>query len=410
LILFRKAAIIYFKDDKRKKTKNMYYFTVLRNLEKDPLIKKYLTYTEEKTERAAADFLGEAYSRSAQENLSAYIIDKILCDVNAFSVTAAKKQKISEFVERAYIKDLKAVYDLLYGENSSNAAALFAVGAPLPPFYSPWDGEKSIAFLTQFYAERGYGDYINYKAFRFENGELSPIASISGVVLSDLKDYEREKKLISENIESFLAGLPYSDMLLYGERGTGKSSTIHAMLNKYFEKGLRIVELSKENMLSLPSLRGILADVPLKFIIYIDDLSLSGGDERISSLKAALEGSMEGYSSNVMIAATSNRRHIVDEKFSSREDSVHSGDAMQEELSLSDRFGLSVLFTTTTKEQYLSIVRQLAADAGLKIPTGELEALAERWALKKGGRSPRRAKQFIDLAFASQSKNIPMEF
>lgn len=385
----------------------MLCLTVLRNLKNDPLLKKYFKYREENTEESQADFLGELYARGAQDNFKAYVTNAILCDENAFSVTAAKKQKISEYVLAAYKRDLAAIRSLLLGSSSSEFFKSGEADAPLRLFGGD---DETIERLVEFYAERGYGIYINNKAFRYENGGLSPIASTSDVQLSDLKDYEREKKLISENIESFLKGLPYSDMLLYGERGTGKSSTVHAMLNRYFPEGLRIVELSKENMLYLPALESILSENPLRFIVYIDDLSLSGGDERISSLKAALEGSMEGYSKNVMIVATSNRRHIVDEKFSAREDSVHSGDSMQEELSLSDRFGLSVLFTTTTKEQYLSIVNQLAADEKLTTERTKLNALAEQWALRKGGRSPRRARQFIDLVISCEAKNIPVEF
>lgn len=385
----------------------MHYFTVLRNLESDPLLKKYFRYRDENTDEAKADFLGELYAVGAQDNLMAYVMDKILCDENAFSIAAAKKQKVPSYIMFAYKKDLAAIRSLLLNDSSE---PYYAIGETHEPFYTPWHGSKTVSLLKRFYAEHGYGIYIKNKAFRYENGTLSPIVSTSEIKLSDLKDYEREKKLISENIESFLKGLPYSDMLLYGERGTGKSSTVHAMLNKYFPEGLRIVELSKENMLFLPQIESMLSENPLKFIIYIDDLSLSGGDERISSLKAALEGSMEGYSKNAMIVATSNRRHIVDEKFSSREDSVHSGDSMQEELSLSDRFGLSVLFTTTTKDEYLSIVDQLASDAELKTEREKLNALAEQWALRKGGRSPRRARQFIDLVISSEAKDIPIEF
>ncbi|MBR7099740.1 MAG: DUF815 domain-containing protein, partial [Clostridia bacterium] len=165
-----------------------------------------------------------------------------------------------------------------------------------------------------------------------------------------------------------------------------------------------------ENMLQISRLKESLKNVPLKFMIYIDDLSLSAGDERISSLKAALEGCSEGHTENAMIVATSNRRHLIDEKFSQRQDSVHAGDSMQEELSLSDRFGISVLFTSTNKAQYLSIVDQLARDMHLTMPEPELHLLAERWAIVKGGRSPRRAKQFVNLAYSLTSKGMPVVF
>lgn len=284
---------------------------------------------------------------------------------------------------------------------------MYAVGKEFGPDRA---GKEHAAKLRAFYAQYGYGNFIRYRAFQFEDGALRPVESPSAVQLSDLKNYEEEKKTVAQNLENFLEGLPHSNMLLYGERGTGKSSTVHAMLNRYYKDGLRLVELSKENMLLLSRLKEHLRAVPLKFIVYIDDLSLSAGDERISSLKAALEGCAEGYTDNAMIVATSNRRHIIDEKFSQREDSVHAGDSMQEELSLSDRFGICVLFSTTNKEQYLSIIRQLAADKGIDMPREELDLLAERWAIAKGGRSPRRAKQFIDLVYSFTSKGLPVEF
>ena len=176
------------------------------------------------------------------------------------------------------------------------------------------------------------------------------------------------------------------------------------------DDGLRIIEISKENMLCIPAVRELVADNPLKFIIFIDDLSLDEYDEKVSSLKAGLEGSVSGGTENVMIAATSNRRHIVKESFSDRENSVHPGDSIAEQLSLSDRFGLTVMFSTTDKSEYLSIVGQLADDAGIKTDRQQLFALAERWALTKGGRSPRRAKQFADLAYACEQRGVPIDF
>ena len=152
------------------------------------------------------------------------------------------------------------------------------------------------------------------------------------------------------------------------------------------------------------------ADNPLKFMIFIDDLSLGEYDDKISTLKAGLEGSVCGSSDNIMIVATSNRRHIVKESFSDRENSVHPGDSMAEQLSLSDRFGLTVMFSPTDRQNYLSITEQLADDRGLTTDRETLMALAERWAILKGGRSPRRAKQFIDFAYACEQRGMQINF
>ena len=176
------------------------------------------------------------------------------------------------------------------------------------------------------------------------------------------------------------------------------------MVNLFRGQKLRLVEIAKENVLALPELKTRLAAEPMKFVVFIDDFSLQESDDRVSTLKAALQGSMEGHVGNVMIVATSNRRHIVEENFSSRMNSVHMGDSEEELLSLSDRFGITVLFAATNKQEYLAIVRAVAADMGLKTPAEILESLAERWALVRGGRSPRRARQFVDYAYACEQK------
>lgn len=381
--------------------------TVLKHLEKDELFKSFTEYVKTENEQSYSIFLYFLFKKGAQDDFTAYITDKILYDENPFSISAASSQTISLYLKRAMKKDLRKIYDCIYSKKDS---ADYNTGIAHSIFFDDWGNDETIDNLQNFYSSHGYGKYINYRAFSHLNGELIPIENAPTVQLSDLKDYESEKKIISDNIENLLKGYPHSDMLLYGERGTGKSSTMHAMLNRYFPDGLRIIELSKENMLDLNIIKSKLSEIPLKFIIYIDDLSLNGGDERISSLKAALEGSMDGHATNTMIVATSNRRHIIDEKFSNRDDSVHSNDSLQEELSLSDRFGISVLFTTTTKPQYLSIITQLAADAELKTDKETLCALAERWALCKGGRSPRRAAQFIKFVYACEQKNQRIDF
>lgn len=309
---------------------------------------------------------------------------------------------------KAYLRDIKLILDYI-AEPACGQDEFFAVGKPTPLFDLSLGDEAFIARIKKFYKKYGCGMFIKYRAFGYENDELVPVENPSPITLAELKGYEQEKSAIDSNIVSFLKGLPYGNMLLYGDRGTGKSSTIHAMLNKYWSRGLRIVELNKENMLDLPKIRQRLIDNPLKFIIFIDDLSLNESDDKISGLKAALEGSVAGNTSNTMIVATSNRRHIVKENFSDRENSVHVNDSLQEQLSLSDRFGITVLFSSTDKAQYLEIVKKLADDEGLQTDD-ELIALAERWALVKGGRSPRRARQFVDLAVSCRKRHAKIDF
>ena len=369
------------------------------NILSDPLI---AAFADRETDEGRTQFLRILYERSAEQNFAAYVADAVLTDENAFSRACAAGVPVSDYLRRAFSADLAAVARALEAKDDA-----YCVGAaPLP--VGSWD-EETAARLAAYYETNGYGRFLAHRAFRFVGGELIPIRALSDVTLDDLKGYESEKKEVRDNFESFVAGLPYADMLLYGDRGTGKSSTVHAMVNLFAEKKLRLVEIDKENILSLPALKTKLADVPMKFVVFIDDFSLREDDDRVSTLKAALQGSMEGHVGNVMIVATSNRRHIVEENFATRMDSVHAGDSEEELLSLSDRFGITVLFASVNKQSYLSIVHAIAEDMHVTTPKESLDLLAERWAILRGGRSPRRARQFLEYVYACEQKDVPVE-
>lgn len=370
--------------------------TVLHGILDDPLIAAF-------AQGDRTQFLRLCYARGAEENFSACLANAVLYDENAFSRTCAEGKKPSELVRRAFLADLKIIGQSLAQSRDS----AFRIGeAPLP--VGNWD-EESAQRLETYYRQNGCGQWLAHVAFRFSQGELRPILTPSAVSLGDLKGYEAEKAAVRDNFENFVNGLPYSDMLLYGDRGTGKSSTVHAMVNLYAPRKLRLVEIDKENILSLPELRSRLAAVPMKFVVFIDDFSLREDDDRVSTLKAALQGTMEGHAGNVMIVATSNRRHIVEESFATRMNSVHAGDSEEELLSLSDRFGITVLFASTDKREYLAIVHAIADDLGIKTPSEQLDILAEQWALQRGGRSPRRARQFAEYVYSCECKQKPVE-
>lgn len=381
--------------------------TVLKELADDALISAlYNAEGKNETDDEYCALLREVYGRGAETNLAKYVEELVVRDENAFSLTCARKKKVSYYLFDAYASDVKSLLKLLKSFSSSSR---FALGNDVPPFDDE-DIKTICKKLKTFYSKRGFGDFIYSKAFTYEDGKLVPVKTVSPIKLEDLKNYESEKEAIINNVSDFLKGLPYSHMLLYGDKGTGKSSTMHAILNAYWRKGLRIIELNKENMLSLPAIREEIADNPLKFIVFIDDLSLGEYDDKVSSLKTCFEGSISGGSGNVMIVATSNRRHIIKESFSDRENSVHPNDSMEEQLSLSDRFGLTVMFSSTDKAGYLSIVKQLAEDKKIKTEKERLFTLAERWALIKGGRSPRRAAQFIDLVYSCEKSGREIDF
>ena len=248
-------------------------------------------------------------------------------------------------------------------------------------------------------AKHGYGIFAGAGMLRLDDeGNIVPVESPDAITLDSFIGYETERGRVLSNTKALLEGRPAANMLLYGDAGTGKSSTIKAVANALRPEGLRLIELRKDQLLRLSSVMGRIAGNPLKFIIFIDDLSFNKNDSDFSMLKAALEGSASVKADNAVIYATSNRRHIVKESFSDRTamDDVHINDTMQELMSLSDRFGETVYFQKPNKQLYLQIVTDLARKAGLDLPESELAEKAEAYALRKGSRSARAAEQFVD--------------
>lgn len=269
-----------------------------------------------------------------------------------------------------------------------------AVGAALPEFES---GKFTLTAdrLIKRAQKNGTGDFAKYKAFTFRDKVLVPVETIDPIRLTDLKNYELQRNQVVENTLAFLNGLPAQNVLLYGDRGCGKSSTIKAILNEYEQ--LRMVELPKSEIDGLPLLFDLLKDVPLHFIVTIDDLTFAENDERFGVLKATLDGSIAARPDNILIYATTNRRKLIKETNGDRSvDDIGRSDAVDESMSLADRFGLFITFTQPNREVFFDIVRKLAEDAGIEMEDGELIAAAERFALKRGGRSPRIARQFTD--------------
>lgn len=272
-----------------------------------------------------------------------------------------------------------------------------------------WDGFLSVfkvekVDLAGDYAKRtrnigkyGYGIYAKNHMFRVDGKRIVPVLHPDDIRLSELVDYDREKQIIIDNTKALLEGRTAANILLTGDAGTGKSSTVKAVVNELYKDGLRIIEVRKEQLHEIPAILDELSENPLKFILFIDDLSFGKDDDNFSALKAVLEGSVSAKSKNVVVYATSNRRHLVKEKFSDREgDDVHFNDTVQEIVSLSDRFGIHITFNRPNKETYLNIVHHLAAEKGIKLSAEELDLAAERFALEKGSRSARAARQFAD--------------
>ncbi len=250
----------------------------------------------------------------------------------------------------------------------------------------------------------GYGIYARYHMFYMDSqNKIVPVRNPDNTTLSSLVDYKREQQIIIDNTKALLEGKPAANILLTGDAGTGKSSTVKAVVNELYKDGLRILEVRKDQLREIPTILDELNQNPLKFILFIDDLSFQKDDDNYSALKAILEGSVSAKSQNVVIYATSNRRHLVKENFADRDgDDIHRNDTMQEIISLSDRFGIHITFQKPDKETYLDIVYHLSRQANLSVDKDELELLAERYALSRGGRSARAAKQFVDSLVSKQ--------
>lgn len=252
----------------------------------------------------------------------------------------------------------------------------------------------------KFYAKYGAGDFAFFKAFKLTGSNIAPIANTSEITFDKLIGYELQKKELESNTEQFLKGRPANNVLLYGESGTGKSSSIKALLNKYYPSGLRMVEVSKNNFQGINSLSPILKTRGYKFIIYLDDLSFEEFETDYKYLKAVIDGSLEEKPSNVLIYASSNRRHLVREKISDnyeidRSADIHRNETAEEKLSLSARFGLAIYYPSLAQSEFFNMAKILAADAGIFIDDETLIAEAKKWDMRGKGRSGRSASQFI---------------
>lgn len=264
--------------------------------------------------------------------------------------------------------------------------------------------------LTQFYKEYGVGKFGLHKSFRIAHDEdgvsINPILNIAHVKLDDLVGYEIAKKKLVDNTEAFVSGKKANNCLLFGDAGTGKSSCIKAIANEYYDKGLRIIEVYKHQFQDLNDVITQIKNRNYKFIIYMDDLSFEEFEIEYKYLKAVIEGGLERKPENVLIYATSNRRHLIRENFSDREEirqDMHTGDTVQEKLSLVSRFGVTIYFGSPSKKEFQNIVTVLAERYGITMPQEQLLLEANKWELQHGGLSGRTAQQFIDYLLGLES-------
>ena len=377
--------------------------SIFRDLLRDPVIAAFqnlMAALEDKELLQQVYAYGEFVSCLYQKesNLSTYIRNLILNDENFYVKEKAAEAPVSQTVETALKKEL-ATLEKLSAVTSEAVKSVIAYKGFLPDWETtPFDFHYEYRERIHRLPYTGYGIYAKYTVFHLENGSIQPVKHPDTQSLSQLFGYERERGLILKNTEALLSGEGASNMLLYGDAGTGKSSTIKAVCNHYGPQGLRLIEVKKNELFRIPYLVEELSANPLKFVLFIDDLSFSSNDDNFSALKAILEGSVSTCGKNIAIYATSNRRHLVKETMGDRAgDELHVNDTLQETMSLAARFGLTITYQRPDKEEYLAIVKNLAREYGLDVPEKELFRKAEAHALRCGGRSPRVAKQFIEL-------------
>lgn len=372
---------------------------ILQNKVMQALDELLLTDTSDvcATVNAYSAFAAVLYEHT--DNFSDYLLKAVLDDENVYLHAFCDNfTPVSERLEECLLAELAFLQSLSSFDGGEIRAELRYNGF-LPEWnVSTQDFTTAYRARVQNLPRHGYGVFARYHVFTVKNGQLVPVKHPDPQSLESLSGYERERGLVLANTHALLNGKPAANVLLYGDAGTGKSSTIKAVANALHGEGIRLIEVKKNQLYQIPDLVDKLSRNPLKFILFIDDLSFSSNDDDFAALKAILEGSVSTRSSNLAVYATSNRRHLVKESFSDREgDEVHLADTLQELMSLSARFGLTITFSRPDRDLYAQIVRDLAVLYAIEMPEDSLLQRAEAHALRSGGRSPRTAKQFIEL-------------
>ena len=418
---------------------NLESLCIYNNIFKESVGNKFKVLTQKLTEDSLVgecivaynEFAYELFKKSKNLSLKEGIVNEMLLVSNPFNLRLEKYGKVDDFIKDGIKNELESLGNLLQ-VNSKNIKEIMHSKFSDVVVQKKIDGlldwgleenkyiaknetdfeklkEKFINTknwvectndLIDFHINNGTGRATAYSAFvweRFENedeGKLREIAEPDPIRLCELVGYESQKKEILDNTRHFLEGIPSNNLLLYGSRGTGKSSTVKAVLNEFYDKGLRLIEVDKDQLSDFTRIIRLLKHKKQKFVIFVDDLVFQENEASYSALKTILEGKVENRPDNILIYATTNRRHLVQEKFSDR-DEVHSKDTQEEQLSLADRFGITISFFTPNQNEFLNIVDGIVEFKGLDVDTEYLHREALKWEKWHNGRSPRSARQFI---------------
>ena len=387
----------------------LFTLSIFSNILKDKAIVNLLgvfSYSAKSLSEAVlyySKFLKVLYESPFEGDFSLYLNDLIKHDENVFTKNISAKNPLNENIINAAKKELEILFELSKINSQKIKEVLkkqFENSDEIVNLLSDFTSDTPVvdySALCSYVEANCYGLYAKYGAFIYtKDNVLEYVEKTDDITFNDLKDYKTQQNTLIENTKLLLNGKVANNILLYGDRGCGKSSSVKAIYNEFKNSGLKIVQILKSNLNNLDKLLDKLSKIPAKFIVFIDDLSFSQDDENLSAVKSALEGALSKRSDNIVIYATTNRRNIVKETFSSREgNEVHLADTIDENASLSDRFGVTLTFLAPNKDKFLEIARKIAQDKNIPIRE-DFDIKAERFALLKASRSPRVAQQFIN--------------
>lgn len=376
---------------------------IFNNIEKDPCIKGILEKNDAEVLRNIIRF---AETEGVTTNsICEYVAVYLANDDNILSALSQSGKTIGSDLYRLALMDIEQIYKKLfaitikYSPSGNDTGYFDGYIKSIQDLTAAKSAKELLDLLIRHYRSFGGGILGKYTAYKYD-GELKGISNTDKTTFDSLIGLEHQKEVLIENTEAFVDGRGANNVLLFGDRGTGKSSSVKALLNMFCDKGLRVIEVSKSGIKSIPYLTEYLSNKPNKYIIFLDDLSFESQDSDYKALKIAMEGQLQANPENVLIYATSNRRHLIKETYADRQGGeMHVNDNMQETLSLAERFGISLVFSAPNQKEYLHIVEELLKQKGIEM-TAELEKQAIVWQMNYGGKSARCAKQFAASAAA----------
>jgi predicted AAA+ superfamily ATPase len=401
--------------------KKLNHLVIYRNLLKDALIQKLIsilahTAHEDAIYELAAGLIAKGEKHGLTGNLwQSYLVYLLARDENTFSSMVEKNRgQMGAGLRQAVLHDMELLQDFLHADlnclqplpflhdftptTSNPTEEITLLGKFLLPPETKHSPTHLVEKLTQYYIRYGSGKTAGFVAFRWDSETgLVGIKYTDPIQLEDIIGYDHQKEVLIKNTQSFLADKPANNVLLVGARGTGKSSSVKGLVNRYASQGLRLMEVHKHQFIQLSKIIETLRGRSQKFIVFLDDLSFEDSEIEYKHLKSVIDGSIAAKADNVLLYATSNRRHLIKENWADRADNqdIHAADSVQEKISLSDRFGITLHFPAPDQTEYLSIVFALAERQAIDLTPEELRKRALRWEMSHSGRSGRLAQQFI---------------